>query len=246
MKQEISLDVLETEIRNCIRQNPSDPTQAVEKLLEAQLGDKPLDEKLELVERLAAKFEPSAPEQAIGADASLLKQLLSKVLGEKIPETGLSPQEIVQQLSHALNTVFDSLNQLIKGINSTLVGRMDATETIRFVIGSQLSGGDSVGSLQAHIDQIKEAFSIAHQAFQEAARTKFKEILVELDPERIEKSIEGGMKIGPLKKAEAYDIYKEKFQTLKNWLDTGLLMEATLREFEKICQKLYSQKRGLR
>ncbi len=245
MTQDVSLDVLASEIKDCYYKSPSDPEQAVEDLLESRLRDKPLQEKIEFLSKLSAKFQHHLPPEA-HVEAGLLSDLLSKVLGEKVPETALSPREIVEQLSDALNTVFDSLNQLIKGINSTLVGKIQATETIRFVIGSQLGGGEALGSLQAHVDQIKEAFSIAHQAFQEAAQTKFKEILVELDPERIEKSIEGGIKFGPLKKAEIYDIYKEKFQTLKNWLDTGLLMEATLREFEKICQKLYSQKRGLR
>jgi len=143
-----------------------------------------------------------------------------------------------------LNTVFDSLNELISGINATLMGRVSGTETIRFVIGSQLDQQDEAKSLEGYVDQIKEAFAIAHQAFKDAAMTKMGEILGELDPKKIEESAEGGLKFGPLRKAELFDIFQDKHRTLRNWLETGLLTEALMREFERICQRLYQEKGG--
>ena len=71
---------------------------------------------------------------------------------------------------------------------------------------------------------------------------KMKEMLTELDPRQIEKSLNGGLKIGPFQKAEMFKIYEEKHRTLENWLGTGLLTEALLREFEKNCQKIYAKK----
>jgi len=133
---------------------------------------------------------------------------------------------------------------LIAGINATLLGNVSGTETIRFVIGSQLEQGGESKSLESYVAQIKEAFAISHQAFQDAGMTKMREILGELDPKKIEESAEGGLKFGPLRKAELYDIYQDKHRTLKNWLETGLLIEALLREFERICQRLYREKGG--
>ena len=242
----MEIQALAQEIREYYQSNPHRSEEDLEAYLDQKLGDRTPEQRIHIMEGLMKEFghlQPF-PQYEDTTNTFLLRDLLTKLLGEKAPESTLSAQEMVKRLAQALNTIFDSLNQLIGGINATLMGKRMETETIRFVIGSQIGGGSASISLQDYIDQIKEAFSIAHKAFQEAARTKFKEILVELDPEKLEKSIEGGIKFGPLRKAELFDLYKEKFRTLKNWLETGLLMEATLREFEKTCQKLYSQKGG--
>jgi len=238
---------LAQKIRERYRANPDSTGTDLEKFLEELLSEKRPEERLAIVRALAREFSGHAPSASISqeVEGSILQDLFTKVLGKRLPDETIPTKEMAERLAEALNTVFDSLNQLVRGINATLIGNQPmGDETIRFVIGSQLGGEDANTSLNDYIDQIKEAFSIAHKAFQEAAKTKFKEILSELDPEKLEKSMEGGIKFGPLRKAELFDMYKEKFHTLRNWLDTGLLMEATLREFEKICQKLYSEKRG--
>ena len=95
-------------------------------------------------------------------------------------------------------------------------------------------------SLQNYLDQIQEAFLVAHKAFQEAAQTKVGEILKELSPDHFEASEGGWLKFGPFRKAELFEIYKEKFQACKSWFESGRFMEELLREFEKTCQKLYN------
>ena len=240
---------LAEQIRQRYATKPDGTGQDLEVFLRETLVEKRPEERLAIVRALAREF--SAPGSVYDRpgqrETSILQDLFVKVLGERLPDEPIPVAQMAERLAEALNTIFDSLNQLVRGINATLIGNQPLEdETIRFVIGSQLSGANGSTSLKDYIDQIKEAFSIAHKAFQEAAKTKFKEILSELDPEKLEKSVEGGIKFGPLRKAEILEIYKEKFRTLNNWLDTGLLMEATMREFEKICQKLYSDKRGIK
>jgi len=238
---------LANKIREHFRANPDQTGLELEKFLQEALSGNRPEERVAIVKALAKEFSSGSVHSDISGaqEAPILHTLFTKVLGERLPERSLPTKEMAERLAEALNTVFDSLNQLVRGINATLIGNQPmGDETIRFVIGSQLGGQQSATSLKDYIDQIRQAFSIAHKAFQEAAKTKFGEILSELDPEKLEKSVEGGIKFGPLRKAELFDLYKEKFRTLSNWLSTGLLMEATMREFEKTCQKLYSETRG--
>jgi hypothetical protein len=65
--------------------------------------------------------------------------------------------------------------------------------------------------------------------------------MIELDPERIAASQGGGFKLGRMRKAESFELYTKKFDTFKDWVDSGRFMEELLREFEKNCQKLFLQ-----
>jgi hypothetical protein len=151
----------------------------------------------------------------------------------------IPPGELSEKLAASLNTVFDSLNAIVGGINGTLLGRKEELETIRFIIGSDLGGSKSSGSLQEYLDRIQEAFSVAHRAFQEASERKTGELLDELSPENISSKAEGGLKFGPMRKAELWDIYEERFRAVKKALDSGKLRESLLREFERSCQRMY-------
>jgi hypothetical protein len=219
---------------------------AVQAYLEKELGSLSVEDRIQALDHLIENVREGHGQQRVpGAlDTDLLSKLFSMLLGERIGKVDVASEKVIERLAHSLNTVFDSLNELIGGINVTLMGKVSGTETIRFVIGSQLEQKDESRSLESYVDQIKEAFAIAHQAFQDAAMTKMREILGELDPRKIEESAEGGLKFGPLRKAELFEIYQDKHRTLRNWLETGLLSEALLREFERICQKLYAQKGG--
>jgi hypothetical protein len=165
------------------------------------------------------------------------------LLGDRVDVAKLSPGEVSEKLAASLNTVFDSLNAIVGGINATLLGQKEELETIRFIIGSDLGGRKASGSLQEYLDRIQEAFAVAHRAFQEAAEKKTGELLDELSPENISSKAEGGLKFGPMRKAELWDIYEERFRTVKKALETGRLRESLLREFERICQKMYKTER---
>jgi hypothetical protein len=239
-----STPVLAAEVRKMVREAGPNAEMVVEAYLEKEFGSLSPEKRVKALDHLIAKFQK---DRGIGAkekdlDTNLVAKLFSMLLGERVGEVDIASEQVIERLATSLNTVFDSLNELITGINATLMGRVSGTETIRFVIGSQLGQEDESKSLESYVDQIKEAFAIAHQAFQDAAMTKMKEILGELDPKKIEASAEGKLKFGPLRKAELFDIYQDKHQTLRHWLETGLLTEALMREFERICQRLYQGK----
>jgi hypothetical protein len=165
------------------------------------------------------------------------------LLGDRADVGKLPPGELSEKLAASLNTVFDSLNAIVGGINATLLGKKEELETIRFIIGSDLGGRKASGSLQEYLDRIQEAFAVAHRAFQEAAGKKTGELLDELSPENISSKAEGGLKFGPMRKAELWDIYEERFRAVKKALESGRLRESLLREFERSCQRMYKTER---
>jgi len=165
------------------------------------------------------------------------------LLGDRVNVATLPPGELSEKLAGSLNTVFDSLNAIVGGINTTLLGKQEELETIRFIIGSDLGGRKASGSLQEYLDRIQEAFAVAHRAFQEAAGKKTGELLDELSPENISSKAEGGLKFGPMRKAELWDIYEERFRAVKKALESGRLRESLLREFERSCQRMYKTER---
>lgn len=251
MRDKTSLESLSGEIRRIYRENPSEGAEGmIEEILGGATRGLPLEEKEALVERLIQAFSNEEPPLYLRRDPGSvrLSELFSLLLGKRIEDTDCSTEEIVERLAGSLNTVFDSLNELVGGISATLLGRTSGTETIRYFIGSRLEQEKATEnkSLEDYLARIKEAFSIGHQAYKDAAYTKMKEILRELSPKALEEAVGSGLRFGPLRKAAMFETYEEKHRTLENWLESGLLLDALLREFERICQKLYSEKGGRR
>ncbi len=245
MGSSISIEMLTPEIRTICQ---SDPLRA-ETLIEAYLGQvwkgSSTAEKITLLEELIRQFETISPRTRpdVDIESKEFSRLFSLLFGERISVPDLSSAELMEKLAHSLNTIFDSLNQIIRVIHVTLLGQKPELETIRHIIGSQLEEETKTDSLQIYLAQIQEAFLIAHKAFQEASHAKIGEILRELGPERLESEPVGGLKFGPLRKAELFERYKERFQAFKNWFDSGRFDEELLREFEKTCQKRYDADR---
>lgn len=242
-----SLEIMIDDVTRICEAGGSNAEALAEKYLDKELDALPGNERIAVLDRLISHMEEkNSPGvgTSVDLDTTLISKLFSMLLGERVGEWDLATEETVEKLAGSLNTVFDSLNELIAGINETFMGKTSGTETIRFVIGTQFDQKDEKRSLESYVAQIKEAFSIAHRAFQKAALTKMREILEELDPNNIDRTTEGGLRFGPLRKAELYETYRDKHQTLKNWLDTGLLGEALLREFERACQRFYREKGG--
>jgi hypothetical protein len=107
------------------------------------------------------------------------------------------------------------------------------------MIGFHLEGEDQLRSLESYLGQVNKAFLTAQQAFKIAAEKKVREILVELDPERIAASAGGGFKLGRLRKADRFDLHVEKFKAFEEWFNSGRFMDELLREFENNCQRLF-------
>ncbi len=215
----------------------------IEEFLESSLMGVPRDEKMKIVGELASQFEATRalPAEDVIVDQEVLTRIFSFLLGKKVSQADLSSAELLQRLADSLNTIFDMLNQLVGVINMTFLGQREGIETIRQMIGFHLEGEDQARSLESYLGQINKAFLTAQQAFKIAAEKKVKEILVELDPERIAPSPGGGFKFGRLRKPGRFELYAEKYKAFKNWFDSGRFMEELLREFENNCQKLFLQ-----
>ncbi len=142
-----------------------------------------------------------------------------------------------------MNTIFDSLNEIITVINSTQADGESELQTIRRIISADFDGRAPSRSLQSYLDQIKEAFLAANQAFKLAARNQMSRILVELDPDRIASEGSGrGVGFGFMRKADHFDAYRIKFEQFKKWFESERFMEDLSREFERIYQKTYLEK----
>jgi hypothetical protein len=245
MASSAQLHQLTDEIRQIYQADRVNAAGRVEELLMHALAGYTPAERMDFLEKCIASFGhvpwqeevPATPPSRLNSAA--FNNLLTMLLGKEILERDLSMEEMTKHLAAALNTVFDSVNKLIGGINATLMGSSSGEETIRVVISSSIDEKKGIASLEKYLDQIGQFFAIALQAYKEAAQTKIGEILHELNPERIVEESENGLKFGPLRKAHQFDCYQDKYKTLQNWHRSGLLLEAFMKEFEKNCQKLY-------
>jgi hypothetical protein len=240
MTIQISPAILADEVRGIYKPDDAGSASLIEAYLEERLRGFSPDERLALLENLVAQFDKGALGKSGGRnlEEEVLSRLFSLLLGRKVSQADLSSAELLERLALSLNTIFDTLNQLVSVINATLLGERIGEETIRHVIGFHLEGESQSQSLESYIGQITKAFLITQQAFKETAHAKVSEILLELDPDRIAQAGGGGFKFGPLRKAEFFEIYEEKFRTFKKWFESGRFMEEFLREFEKNSQKL--------
>jgi len=232
------------EIRAIYESDPFRSEALIEQYLKEALKRLSPSEGQAILEELARQFKPprcdSEPLPNPGGEP--FARLCSLLLGERISMEDLQSEALVGRLASSLNTVFDMLNQIVHVMHGTLLGEKEELETIRQIIGADLQGGHEGTSLQTYLDQIQKAFLVSHQAFQQAARTKVGEILSELDPDRIATLMEGGLRFGPLRKAGLFEIYREKYRICKGSFESGRLMNDLLREFEKVCQKIYQTK----
>jgi hypothetical protein len=235
--------MLTNEIKTLYRCDSSKSEELIEKYLEERLKASPVAERQTLLELLAQRFRLRT-RSTLPFQGDEISRLFSLLLGKKVPSIDLSSPELVAKLSSSLNTIFDSLNQIVRVIHTTLLGEDIELDTIRQIISSDLQAKEGrSASLVGYLDQVRRAFLVAHEGIKQAAHTKMAEILTELDPDHFPSSSAGALKFGPLRKAELFDTYKEKFSQVKGWFESGRFMEELLREFEKTCHRLYSSAR---
>jgi hypothetical protein len=228
-------------IREKVKSGDERAPEAIEIYLEERLGGLAPDEKIRLLEEAANRLkEPTQKDDGLaGFRSPDARRIISLLIGKEIAGLDSTTDELSMRLAKSLNTIFDTLNQIIITIHSTLLGERGEEETIRQVIGFEIKGEKRDISLQGYLDQIQEAFLIAHKGFTAAARRIIGEILSELDPEKIMSTAEGGLKFGALRKAEHFDAFRERFRLCNDAFQSGRLTEELLREFEKACRKLY-------
>ena len=216
---------------------------ALESYLEDELGHLGLSERVAVLEGVVKDLGASLPpDDTIGDDNRLqCARLASLLLGEEADTTAIPPENFSENLADSLNTVFDTLDEIINLINATLYGKKNRQESIRRIIDSELKGKTGDATIKRYLDQIREAFLIVYEASSQAADTLLKRVLSEIDPGSTTLQ-RGILKFGPMRKAELYDIYWNKFRTCREALKPEKTKELFLREFEKECERLYETK----
>jgi hypothetical protein len=233
-----SIETLADALRDLSIQNPERALEKIEAFLVEELNGLNPAERLEVIRQLEGVFPAVRPGMTEDLGSDLLERLIPLLLGRDVSRD-LSTPELLSRLAHSLDTIFTMLNEIIGLINSTLGGNPAGDETIRQIIGASMEGQGEVQSIEQHLGQIKKAFLTAQQSSKEAARTMAAYIITELDPKGMEGS-GGGFKIGPMKKAESFDLFEEKYKRVKKWYESERFLLDFLRQFEKNCQKSFT------
>jgi hypothetical protein len=228
------------EIRSLYRIDPINAEAPLEQYLCAVSRDLALPERLALLDRVIADIDPATARPGSQRDAETVTRFFSILLGRTITPTELASPEFHEKLAQSLGIIFDSLNQIIGIIHTTLLGESGELETIRHLLGSNIECTESAASLRRRLDTIQQGFLISHKAFQHAIQVKMEQILTELDPRTIEAAAERGIRFGPFRKADLFQNYEDRYSALKEWVQSGRCREEVLREFEKICRKQFS------
>ncbi|MDJ0816767.1 MAG: hypothetical protein QNJ58_11220 [Desulfobacterales bacterium] len=238
MSNSASVDDLVQDIRRLYLSNTPKAEANIDRYLQSRLQTLSEPERLAWLEKLTDRFaaSKSSVDKAVVAEEAVLTRLISLVLGAKFTELDLLSAEVTQRLTDSLNTVFDELNRLIFVIRSTLTGIDEGDQTIRHFIGSHMEGADQTESLQTYLGEISNAFLLAQRAFKQASRQIVEDVLNQLDPEKISQEYKGGLRFGPLRKAELYDIYEQRFKECRQWHEAGRMLEDFQRLVEKYCQ----------
>jgi hypothetical protein len=171
MTQPIPVEELSREVSALYRTEPARAEVLVERYLAERLGRLPLEEKIAFLENFSRQYAKTHPSSQLpdSRPSEDFHQLFSLLLGHRVSSLDFSSPEFREKFAASMNTIFDTLNQIIAVIQSTLLGRKVELETIRQVIGSSLGKEGRAESLQSYLDQIREAFLVAHRAFQQAA-----------------------------------------------------------------------------
>jgi hypothetical protein len=237
MTSDLFVRELIADLRSAYVTDPANAPQAIEALLKARLADLPADEGRAVILNMLESIMMTVPAAEAADEKAVLSRMFRLLLGRDVTSGDLSSAQMLERAAQSLNTIFDALNQLISVIDTTLSeDENQGDQTIRRFIGSHLDGQDQTQSLEAYLGRINEAFLATHEAFKKAAQAKVAQILQTLDPEKIAAERSGGLKFGPLRKAEDYDILMEKIDRIRRWFESGRFMDDYLREFEKNCR----------
>ncbi len=240
------IEQLAIEIRHIYEQDKAGARISIEDYLDRQLQGFDYSAKKQLISLLKETFPPLVEPENLSETylhQEYLQRFCSLILGKTLSPAELSSPESLERLSQSLNTIFDSLNQLVHSIRIALFLENKIEETIRHVIGSSLNSEETSISLEQYLGEIKSAFFLSHQAFKSTAGKMIDRILQELDPEQLALNDSGGFMFGTMRKAHSFDRYKQVFENCKQWHDSGRSMEDFLKEFEKECQILSKQSR---
>ncbi len=221
---------LAEQIREIYRQQPNEAYRLIEALLEKRYAGLPAAEKIGRVKALATIFQPPQCEENSNSD---LRQFLSLLLGQPVEEEEIDDAALQDRACRTLNTVFERLNQLLNAMQLTVnPGGQLVKETIRHFLKDQMVQDTPAHSLEEYIDQIRETFFSSIESARQGHQIIIEKILSELDPQTIMARNSGGLRIGPLKKAEAFNEYMQIYNQLKKWHSSGRGLDEFIRAFE--------------
>lgn len=247
MKNQVGLSTIAEEISALYKTDPEHAETLIETHLTSRLGDMAAHERLRFLDRLGEIFKGRESERELrpkeDAQQETLQQLMRFVLGKSYNPEELYSQEAIDQLGASLQTLFETLNDLIQTIELTLMGQSDQSKTIRAVIASKVRHDDGDRSLREHLNQIKAGFLIAHTSFQQSSRETVKKILAALAPDKLRDEASTAMKFGPFKKAELFELFEQRYESIRKWSDSDRFIRDLTRDFEKNCRNL-QHKRG--
>lgn len=234
MTDPIPIDPLANEIRNVYVSDSNHAEKHIEHFLKERLKNLSDSESLTVLTKLIAEFGSTAPSgiDDLILDDSVMPRIYSLLLGKDVSRANLSSAELLQRLAESLNTIFNTLNELIRIINITLFEKCLGKPGIQTIIESNPE------SLESYLGQIKTAFLTVQRTFEKTAEIKIGQILRDLDPDQISDTPGGWLKIAAFKKAENYEIFEDKYRKIKNWFESDKFIEDFRREFENSCQNL--------
>lgn len=240
MNSQPSIESLRCGTRTIFEQNPDNAQDAIEIYLLKELHYLNLTDRRQVIDDLITQFTVNhhSHESTPNIEDDQLLRFCSLLLGYSIDKGELENAILQQRLAKALTTIFETLNQLIRTINLTLLEDGQTHETIRFLIGEQLDGSRDMTTLDEHLGQIKTAFVTSHRAFKRSVQITVEKILDELDPNSFHETSNSGFKIGLLRKADAFERYNKSYQDCRKWFDSGRCMQDFLRTFEKQCTEI--------
>jgi hypothetical protein len=160
--------------------------ESLEAYLDQEMAGLDLQARIDALQAVVDGLAPTCPPMpASETDEEVLTRVCSLLLGRKVSMDDLSSSELLEKLAESLNTIFNTLNQLISVINMTFTGEGSPEQTIRQVIGFRLEGEGQGSSLETYLGQISNAFLTSQQSFKEAAYAKVRQVLRVLDPEQL-------------------------------------------------------------
>lgn len=237
-----TLTGLEDELRAIYAEDPAHARPRMEALLATRLAHLAPGERLGALETLEGRFRSWGKGQA-GLGVLSRSEIIGALLGKDLDVDSIEPGELVARLSDALGSVFKALNEIVGAIHGELGAAPGGNETIRGIVGAAVQGLEGAPTVEEYIGAIKKAFLAAAGASREAAKALAGFIMAELDPAAMD-AAKGGLAIGPLKKAQAFEAYEDAYARVRRWFESDRFMLDFQRQFEKNCLRFLEHHGG--
>jgi hypothetical protein len=230
----------------------SDPVnfeKRIEDYLMTVLDQDDLDTRISRLNELFKHFESKADSESNTAKSERenISKLINLLLNNAVSRDEIT-DEVIQKLTDGLNSIFNSLNSLVKDIDCSLYGSEIVGMTIRGRIGSLIEGEENASIIESYLDRINESFFIAYDSFYAASRSIFEEILDEME-EALTTAKKQKRFLPSMTMSKQIDILIQRLSKYRNFLDENSdpsFKSVLYKRFEKECYKTFMRKGGER